>query len=185
MRYLIRSSLNQEGILAIKQLQRGFSCLLVVIAILILSPLMAQAKIQLSEAEDGKSISRSLESLRDLDYQTWQVVVYPKNSLEEDLVLRIVGYPGTLRMDHPTALEVHAGLRDWLLKDITLSNPKLANDSREAAAEFDLTPLLIDLSNNRPLRLMLPNVFSDLPIPPYLVKEWRSLIQHKLLDEKG
>ena len=186
MRYLTRSSLNLAEILRIENLKKTLVCLLMVVAVLLLSPSIGSAKLQFNEGENGQSVSRSLESLRDLNYQTWQVVVYPKkNPAREIFVLRIVGYPGTLRMDHPTALEVHAGLRDWLLKDITLSNPKLANDSREAAAEFDLTPLLIDLSNNRPLRLMLPNVFSDLPIPPYLVKEWRSLIQHKLLDEKG
>ena len=88
-------------------------------------------------------------------------------------------------MDHPTSLEVHAGLRDWFLKDITLLNAKLANDPREAAAEFDLTPVLRDLSNNRPLRFMLPGVFSDLPVPPYVVAEWRSLSQDELVNDKS
>ena len=101
------------------------------------------------------------------------------------LVLRIVGYPGTLRMDHPNSLEVHAGLRDWLLEDITMANPKLASDTREAAAEFELSPLLNDLNNNRPLRLMLPGVINDLPVPPYLVTEWRALLQKKLLNEQS
>ena len=133
---------------------------------------MVHSKLIVSEDENA-SFSRSLESLRDLDYQTWQVVVYSQPSSEAQWILRIVGYPGTLRMDHPTQLEVHAGLREWLLKDITLSNPKLANDPREAAAEFELTPLLEDLKNNRPLRFILPNVFNDLPIPPYVVAEWR------------
>ena len=134
---------------------------------------MGHAKLIMSDDENNASFSRSLESLRDLDYQTWQVVVYAQPSSEPQWILRIVGYPGTLRMDHPTQLEVHAGLREWLLKDITLSNPKLANDPREAAAEFELTPLLEDLKNNRPLRFILPNVFNDLPIPPYVVAEWR------------
>ena len=44
-----------------------------------------------------------------------------------------------------------------------------------AAAEFDLDPLLKDLKNNRPLRLALRGGFSELPIPPYVVKEWRSI----------
>ena len=48
-------------------------------------------------------------------------------------------------------------------------------DGREAAAEFALDPLLDDLSNNRPLRLVLPGVFNELPVPPYVVGEWRSL----------
>ena len=63
----------------------------------------------------------------------------------------------------------------WLLDDITLANPVLASDGREAAAEFALDPLLDDLSNNRPLRLALQGVFTELPIPPYVIGEWRSL----------
>ena len=91
------------------------------------------------------------------------------------MVLRVVGYPGKLRLDHPVSLQVLAGRREWQLDDITLANPVLATDGRDAAAEFALDPLLDDLSNNRPLRLALPGVFTELPIPPYVVGEWRSL----------
>ncbi|MEB3239176.1 MAG: DUF3122 domain-containing protein, partial [Cyanobacteriota bacterium] len=51
----------------------------------------------------------------------------------------------------------------------------LATDGRAAAAEFDLAPLLADLSRNRPLRLQLPGVFTELPVPPFVVQEWREL----------
>ena len=156
MRYLTLSSVNQEGILNIEKLKRIFFALCLVVALFLLNPLIADAKLLINDDKEGLSFSRSLESLRDLDYQTWQVVAYPKNLAEETLVLRIVGYTGTLRIDHPTALQVHSGLKDWLLKDITLSNSQLAGDPRQAAAEFELSPLLNDLNNNRPLRLMLP-----------------------------
>jgi len=52
---------------------------------------------------------------------------------------------------------------------------ELANDGRQAAAEFDLDELIKNLDKNRPLRLSLPGVFSELPVPPFLVKEWRTL----------
>ncbi|MFM9109675.1 MAG: DUF3122 domain-containing protein, partial [Prochlorococcaceae cyanobacterium] len=67
------------------------------------------------------------------------------------------------------------GRRRWLLNDTTLSSTKLAADGRAAAAEFDLTPLLADLQLDRPLRLRLPGVFVELPVPPFVVAEWRSL----------
>ena len=91
--------------------------------------------------------------------------------------LRIVGYPGRIRIDHPTPLLVSSGRFLWELADVTLESPKLAADGRGAAAEFDLGPLLEDLQQNRPLRLELPGVFTELPVPPYLVNEWRSLPQ--------
>ena len=81
----------------------------------------------------------------------------------------------SVRLDHPTPLRVRSGRRSWQLADITLQSPKLAGDGRAAAAEFDLTPLLADLQINRPLRLMLPGVFVELPVPPYVVAEWQKL----------
>jgi hypothetical protein len=122
-------------------------------------------------------VVRSLESLRDLDYQSWQVVAYREGPPGPDaaITLRIVGYPGRVRLDHPTPMLVTAGRRLWELADTTLTSPKLAGDGRAAAAEFNLTPLLADLHTNRPLRLELPGVFTELPVPPYVVEEWRSL----------
>ncbi len=153
-----------------------FLCLLLVLNLIVLKPIEVNAQLALTQGNDDVEYLRSLESLRDLDYETWQVVVYSHGRPEGSTVLRIVGYPGTLRIDHPLSLQVQAGLKEWKLKDITLENPKLVNDTREAAAEFELQPLLMDLNNNRPLRLILPNAFNEMPIPPYLVKEWRSFL---------
>jgi hypothetical protein len=132
-------------------------------------------------------VVRSLESLRDLDYQSWQVVAYREGPprLNAPITLRIVSFPGRVRLDHPTPLLVSSGRRLWELADTTLSSPKLAGDGRAAAAEFDLTPLLADLENNRPLRLELPGVLTELPVPPYVVKEWRSLPLWDGAEEKG
>jgi hypothetical protein len=120
-------------------------------------------------------VVRSLETLRDLDHRSWQVVAYREGGQGGPLRLRIVGYPGRVRLDHPTPLLVSGGLWLWELADVTLDNPKLRGDGRDAAAEFNLAPLLADPRSNRPLRLELPGVFSELPVPPYVVAEWRRL----------
>jgi hypothetical protein len=138
-------------------------------------PLPAQALLHSHPDENGTPVLRSLESLRDLDYQSWQVVAYREGRAGGPMKLRIVGYPGKVRLDHPTPLLVRSGRRLWELNDITLDNPQLARDGRAAAAEFDLAPLLTDLDQNRPLRLELPGVFVELPVPPFVVEEWRSL----------
>ena len=133
----------------------------------------ADSKVTLNN--QTKEIKRSLESLRDLDYQTWQIIVYPSSKESEKLILRIVGYPGSLRIDHPTDLIVNSGRKTWNLKDITKNrktNVEILNDS---AAEFDISPLIFELEKNRPLRFRLPGLINELPIPPYLVSEWRSL----------
>ena len=122
-----------------------------------------------------KEIKRSLESLRDLDYQTWQIIVYPSSKKSEKLILRIVGYPGSLRIDHPTNLVVNSGRKTWDLKDITNKSKNKVEILNDSAAEFDISPLISELDKNRPLRLRLPGLINELPIPPYLVSEWRSL----------
>ena len=124
---------------------------------------------------NGSLINASTEFLRDLDYETWQLVAYKSSKSDGKLVLRVIGYPGNLRIDHPLSLEVESGRKKWKLEDITLLNTELAEDNRQAAAEFDLENLLQDISQNRPLRLSLQGVFSELPVPPFLVKEWREL----------
>ena len=123
---------------------------------------------------------RSLESLRDLDYQAWQLVAYREGEPGGELRLRVVGYPGRVRLDHPTELIVLSGSHRWDLPDRTLENSLLKSDCREAAAEFDLAPLLAELNKNRPLRLQLPGVFNELPVPPFVVKEWRELPTYPL-----
>ena len=133
----------------------------------------ADSKVTLSDQK--KEIKRSLESLKDLDYQTWQIIVYPSSKESKNLILRIVGYPGSLRIDHPTSLMVNSGRKTWDLKDITKNSKINVESLNDSAAEFDLSTLIAELDKNRPLRLSLPGLINDLPIPPYLVREWRSL----------
>ena len=135
-----------------------------------------QVSAELAETEiNGGIINASSEFLRDLDYETWQLVAYNSPINNDKLILRVIGYPGSLRIDHPLSLRVQSGRKEWLLADKTLLNDELSKDRRQAAAEFDLAQLIEDLSQNRPLRLSLDGVFSELPVPPFLVKEWRSL----------
>ena len=140
----------------------------------VLAPIQVSAEIAETEINNGM-INASSEFLRDLDYETWQLVAYKSPYNDDKLILRVIGYPGSLRIDHPLNLRVESGRKEWLLDDKTLRNDELAKDSRQAAAEFDLEQLVQDISQNRPLRLSLDGVFSELPVPPFLVKEWRSL----------
>ena len=139
-----------------------------------LSPIKVYAEVAETEI-NGELINASSEFLRDLDFETWQLVAYKSPFFEDKLILRVIGYPGNLRIDHPTDLRVESGRKQWFLDDKTLLNVELANDGRQAAAEFDLDELIQNLDKNRPLRLSLSGVFSELPVPPFVVKEWRSI----------
>ena len=147
---------------------------LVLFLSIILSPLKVYAEVAETEI-NGDLMEASSEFLRDLDFETWQLVAYNSPLYEGKLILRVIGYPGNLRIDHPTSLKVDSGRKQWFLEDKTLLNEELANDGRQAAAEFDLNELIKNIDKNRPLRLSLLGVFTDLPVPPFVVKEWRSL----------
>ena len=147
---------------------------LTIFILLLFKPLKVHAEILETEI-NGELINASSEFLRDLDFETWQLVAYKSPLLQEKLILRIIGYPGNLRLDHPTSLRVESGRKNWFLDDKTLLNVELANDGRQAAAEFDLDELIQKIDKNRPLRISLAGVFSELPVPPFLVKEWREL----------
>ena len=114
---------------------RRFACCLIALFTLVLWAPQAWAQVHQHENEAGTPMVRSLESLRDLDYDSWQAVAYREGPPGEPVVLRIVGYPGKVRLEHPVSLQVIAGRREWALEDITLANPALASDGREAAAE--------------------------------------------------
>ncbi len=159
-------------------------CCLIIASFLISCCCFANAKNAYADSkvtftDQQKEITRSLENLQDLDYQTWQIIVYPSSNLSNNLILRIVGYPGSLRVDHPTNLIVNSGRKNWELKDITKKNEAKFETFNDSAAEFNLSPLITQLDKNRPLRLSLPRYINDLPIPPYLVAEWRTLAEEK------
>ena len=77
-------------------LLKVISCLLTISLILI----PAKSYAEVAETQINSSlIQASTEFLRDLDYETWQLVAYKSSNNQEKLVLRIIGYPGNLRID--------------------------------------------------------------------------------------
>jgi len=140
----------------------------------IFNPIKVSAEVAETEI-NGELMNASSEFLSDLDFETWQLVAYKSPLFGDKLILRVIGYPGNLRIDHPTDLRVESGRKQWLLDDKTLLNLDLAKDGRQAAAEFDLDELVKNLDKNSPLRLSLTGVFSELPVPPFVVKEWRAI----------
>ena len=87
----------------------------------IFNPLKVFAEVAETEI-NGELINASSEFLRDLDFETWQLVAYKSPFFEDKLILRVIGYPGNLRIDHPTDLRVESGRKQWFLDDKTLLN---------------------------------------------------------------
>ena len=58
----------------------------------ILNPLKVSAEVAETEI-NGELINASSEFLRDLDFETWQLVAYKSPLFEDKLILRVIGYP--------------------------------------------------------------------------------------------
>ena len=59
-------------------MRRLLCCLLAALGLLLLTPGLAWAQVHQHENEAGVAMVRSLESLRDLDYDSWQAVATAK-----------------------------------------------------------------------------------------------------------
>ena len=89
---------------------------------LVLNPLKVFAEVAETEI-NGELLNASSEFLRDLDFETWQLVAYKSPFFEGKLILRVIGYPGNLRIDHPTNLQVDSGRKQWLLNCLLYTSP--------------------------------------------------------------
>jgi Protein of unknown function (DUF3122) len=119
---------------------------------------------------------RSVQSLRDNDDKAWQVVLYKRvnSGIVNSLNLRLVGFPGT-ELLHPVPLKVAAGkVEIGKANDIWSESDLPVN-----VGEYDFKPIVTQLETDRPLRLSL-SVKGDrdrqLLVPPFAVREWRSLL---------
>ena len=70
-------------------MRRLLCCLMAALGLLLLTPGMAWAQVHQHESETGVAMVRSLESLRDLDYDSWQAVAYREGPPGQPVVLRL------------------------------------------------------------------------------------------------
>lgn len=128
---------------------------------------------------------RSLQTLRDRGNRAWQVVLFKRlqSGQLESLHLRLVGFPGVIELEHPQPLQMTTGTEQvWQAPD-TLRGGEFAPN----VGEYDVLAVLTQLDSNTPLRLALPvkqqAIASQFPkgviellIPPFVVQEWRQLV---------
>ena len=107
-------------------LRRLLCTLLVAVTLLLLTPMAVSAQVHEHQDENGAPMLRSLELARS-GLPELAGGGLPHGKPGNPVVLRIVGYPGKLRLEQLAPL-VQAGVKEWQLDDITLDNPVLATD---------------------------------------------------------
>ena len=82
-------------------LRRLLVSFLAALLLLLVTPNAALAQVHQHNDEAGAPMLRSLESLRDLDYDSWQAVVYRTGEPGNPVVLRIVATPARFGLTIP------------------------------------------------------------------------------------
>ncbi len=134
------------------------------------------ASVHIYRESGDRTITRSLQTLRDRTHQAWQVVLYKRghNGLTQSLHLRLVGFPGGAALQHPSALKITTGTERVSMAAETAPVTDTPN-----VAEYDLLEVMRQLTATTPLRLTIPvqGQPTELPIPPFVVEEWRQVAQ--------
>jgi Protein of unknown function (DUF3122) len=119
---------------------------------------------------------RSLQTLRDRTDRAWQVVLYKRmqGGQTESIHLRLAGFPGGVALEHPHSLKITTGTEHVWLAAETAPVTDAPN-----VAEYDLLEVMRQLTSTTPLRLTLPleGGAIELPVPPFVVEEWRQVTQ--------
>lgn len=137
----------------------------------------AWASIHRYRETENQVMYRSKQSLRDRQDLSWQVVLFKRIKFGQvnEIHLRLVGFPGLTEFAHrePLRLTTSTGTT-WQAEDVVdLSLPK-------NVGEYDIFKILQQIEKDIPLELSLPlveNKTVELPVPPYIVKEWRKLLE--------
>lgn len=116
------------------------------------------------------------DSLKDRDDNTWQVLLFPDYTQGEKVVyyLRLVGFPGVNAFKHPQSLEILTSEGKILtVKDVFSQSAPAPN-----VGQYDLTPVVTQLSANQSLELSVP--LADrrelaLNISQSVLSEWKLL----------
>jgi hypothetical protein len=127
-------------------------------------------------------VYQSRQTLKDQQGSSWQVIAFKRNRPDQTatLYLRLVGFPGTVALDHSQPLI----LTDLLGKTLTatdVSQEMFADKTQMEPnfGEYDLQPILMQLDPVIPLQITLPTLTSSeiiLTISPEVIGEWRSLM---------
>ncbi|MGF1499776.1 MAG: DUF3122 domain-containing protein [Elainellaceae cyanobacterium] len=171
----------------------AIACLAVLlVAIALTCPQPAMARLQQEHLAPQIQLNKSLRTLRDNHGYSWQVIAFRRmqGDRSDPAMLRLVGFPGAVEVDHAQPLQV-MGLSDQtiLLEDVSaqifMANRSASDAAQSAAqsaaqnvAQYELQPLLPQLKTTLPLRLGIPLLnqeATELRVSPAVVEEWQQL----------
>ncbi len=160
-----------------KFLKRCFTALIVILMTMGFTTQESIAMLRQHHDAPGVLRYHSQVSIKDKQEYTWQVLLFKKMNpgAEQDLNLRIVGFPGVFEFSHPHSLEIVTASGKLLIaSDVyAISSPALN------VGEYHLNDVLPKLTKIESLKLNLPLLGKEnkiLEIPQAVVSEWQLLV---------
>lgn len=157
----------------------SFMAIMLSFGLTIGSPQSAIASIHTYREIPGQVTYRSQQSLRARkSNQAWQAVLFKRlqaNALE-GIYLRLVGFPGMVEVDPSSPLRIETGTELQWQAQPAVDQATLALPAN--VGQYDAQSLISGLTGDIPLQLTIPlkaGRTADLLVPPFVVKEWRSL----------
>lgn len=144
----------------------------------------AIATIRQIEEAPGQVVYQSRQVLKDQHGDRWQLIAFNRvgSNNENNLQLRVVGFPGIATIDHNRPLMITTTLGRSLMAPDT-SRAAFAEDTapQPNIGQYDLQDVLADLNAFIPVRLTLPLIEQPdgiLSVSPAVLKEWKTLMTH-------
>lgn len=150
----------------------------------------AEAVIVRTQEPPDTTLIRARHALRDVDERAWQAIAFKRvrTEGEDRVLLRLVGFPDVVAFDRdrPLLVDLDPVQSVPLPQDmgrLAADAPTLPN-----VGQFDITDLATYLPRDRALRITLPLVSGAdvlLKIPPYMQREWLSVVDFHLSSGGG
>lgn len=139
----------------------------------------AQARLQEIEEAPEQMVYQSRQAVRDQQNQTWQIIAYQRVKAGQisDPYLRVVGFPGIVRIDAELPLIMSNALGDRFAAPPAFDNLFTDTTHPEShIAQYDLADVIPRLNIAVPLRLEIPSPEKAvINISPSALFEWQNL----------
>lgn len=139
----------------------------------------------ISQQEEGTNqmLYQSRQTLKDLNGMSWQAIAFQRirPDGEATLNLRLVGFPGEVELEHPHPLAIATSMgKTFTATDVSseINTDTLAGLN---VGQYNLQPVLPQLSTVAPLQLSLPTIDGTvvtLDVSPSVIQEWQTIAVH-------
>ncbi|MGF1602274.1 MAG: DUF3122 domain-containing protein [Thermosynechococcaceae cyanobacterium] len=140
------------------------------------------AAAMISQQEEGANqmLYQSRQALKDLNGMSWQAISFKRirPAGEVTLNLRLVGFPGAVELEHPHPLAIATSMgQTFAAVDVT-NEIYEETPASPNVGQYDLQPILSQLSDVMPIRLALPTTDGSvvaLNVSPEAIQEWQAV----------